>query len=178
MLQRLAAARFAVRHALAVADRDGFTAFRWARLWVLLQRSGATEVTARRWVASERAYQRRLWTSPPVPAWAAVLLPPEPEPAPHVTASPSDGEAQNLRRLLVALDASRFERTPLSVRARDWAAGRPGLGERWADGALVRLGDLGVLTKVPGIRRLPTWHLPARDEALRRLDDAFKKRGD
>lgn len=176
MLQRLAAARSAARQALAAADRSGFSTWRWARLWVMLRRSGADEVAARRWVAAERAYQRRLWTSPPIPAWAALLLPPEPAPASHLTASVPDGEAENLRRLVLALDASRFERAPLSVRARDWASGRPGLGERWADGALVRLGDLGVLTKRPGVRRLPTWHLPARDEALRRLDDAFRER--
>jgi hypothetical protein len=154
----------------------GFSTFRWARLWVVLRRSGADELASRRWVAAERAYQRRIWARPPVPAWAALLLPPEPEPARH-SASASDGDAQNLRRLVMVLDASRFERAPLSIRARDWAAGRPGLGERWADSALVRLGELGVLTKVPGIRRLPTWHLPARDEALRRLDDAFTAHG-
>ena len=176
MLQGLAAAGSAARRALAAADRSGFSTFRWARLWVMLRRSEADERAARRWVVAERAYQRRIWARPPVPAWAALLLPPEPEPA-RQTTSVSDGEAQNLRRLVMALDVSRGETAPLSIRARDWAAGRPGLGERWADSALVRLGELGVLTKVPGIRRLPTWHLPPRDEALRRLEDAFPKPG-
>jgi len=177
MLQGLATARWSARRALAAADRSGFSTFRWARLWVTLRRSGADERAARREVAAERAYQRRIWARPPVPAWAALLLPPEPELA-RDTAAVSDGDAQNLRRLVMALDASRFEGAPLSVRARDWAAGRPGLGERWADGALVRLAELGVLTKVPGIRRLPTWRLPSRDEALRQLNLALVQQGD
>jgi len=103
-----------------------------------------------------------------------MLMPPEPEPAPPHGVAQS-GDLQNLRSLVIALDASRFERTPVSVRARDWAAGRPGLGERWADAALSRLGELGVLTKAPGVRRLPTWHLPTRVEALRRLDAAYPR---
>jgi len=175
MLQRLAAAHATLRRALAVADRNGFSAWRWARLSITLRRNGADEATARRWVAAERTYQRRLWTSPPVPDWAAALLPPEPAPVVHLAVQELDGDAVNLRRLVLALDASRHDRAPLSVRARDWAAGRPGLGERWADAALVRLGAAGVLSKGPGVRRLPTWHLPAREEALRRLDDAFGK---
>jgi hypothetical protein len=93
----------------------------------------------------------------------------------HPLAPALADEVVNLRRLVMALDASRHEPAPLSIRARDWAAGRAGLGERWADAALSRLGDLGVLTKHPGIRRLPTWHLPAREEALRRLDDALRQ---
>ena len=173
MLHRLAAVRSAVRQALAAADRDGFSAFRWARLWLTVQRQQPEAAVTRRWVEAERAFQRRLWTEPPVPAWAALLLPPEPAPATESAASVPNIEADNLRRLVLALDASRGDRVPLSVRARDWAGGRPGLGERWADGALVRLGELGVLTKGPGVRRLPTWHLPAREEAIRRLDDAF-----
>lgn len=170
MLRRLSAARFAVHRAVLAADRSGFATFRWARLWVTLRRNGADDAGARRWVVAERAYQLKLWTSPPVPAWAAALLPPESRSAPPRPPSSFEGDVQDLCRLVMALDASRFERTPLSVRARDWAAGRPGLGERWADGALARLGDLGVLTKAPGARRLPTWHLPSRVEALRRLD--------
>jgi hypothetical protein len=157
---------------LIAADRSGFSTFRWVRLWVMLRRSGASEPTVRRWVVAERAYQRRIWPSPPVPDWAATLLPPEPEPARRPGAAPA-GDLQNLRSLVIALDASRLERTPLSVRARDWAAGRPGLGERWADAALSRLGELGVLTKTPGVRRLPTWHLPSRVEALGRLEAAY-----
>lgn len=173
MLHRLAAVRSAVRQALAAADRDGFSAFRWARLWLAVQRHRPDAAATRRWVEAERAFQRRLWTDPPVPAWAAVLLPPEPVPAIQPSVPVPNIEADNLRRLVLALDASRGDRTPLSIRARDWAGGRPGLGERWADGALVRLGELGVLTKGPGVRRLPTWHLPAREETIRRLDEAL-----
>lgn len=169
MLRRLSDVRFAVHRALIAADRSGFATFRWARLWVRLRRSVADDAVARRWVVAERAYQLRLWTSPPVPEWAAALLPAESSSSSPPPRSSSGSDVQDLRRLVMALDASRFERTPLSVRARDWAAGRPGLGERWADAALVRLGELGVLVKTPGIRRLPTWQLIPRDEALRRL---------
>jgi hypothetical protein len=175
MFQRLSAARSAARRALATADRSGFSTLRWARLWVVLMRAGADESAARRAAIAELAYQRRIWAAPPVPAWAAALVPfemtrPPPPPA-------ASGEVVNLRRLLLALDASRHEPTPLSIRARDWAAGQSGLGERWADGALTRLGELGVLTKRPGVRRLPTWHLPVREEALRRLGEALELAG-
>lgn len=174
MLQRLSDTHSAIHRALKAADRAGFSTFRWARLWVSLRRNGADDAAARRWVVTERAYQLRLWASPPVPAWAAGLLPPESKSAPPPARSSAMGDDRDLRQLVMALDASRFERTPLSVRARDWAAGRPGLGERWADAALARLGEFGVLVKVPGVRRLPTWQLLARDAALRRLDDAFR----
>ena len=177
MFQQLSAARSAARRALATADRSAFSALRWARLWVALMRAGADELTTRRSVMAELAYQRRIWADPPVPAWAAALVPPEMARASHrppSAASGESGEVVNLRRLVLALDASRHEPTPLSIRARDWAAGQSGLGERWADGALARLGKLDVLTKRPGVRRLPTWHLPVRDEALRRLADALE----
>jgi hypothetical protein len=173
MFQQLSAARSAARRAVATADRSGFSALRWARLWVALMRAGADELAARRSVIAELAYQRGIWTAPPVPAWAAALMPPEMTRASHPPPPAASGELVNLRRLVLALDASRHEPTPLSIRARDWAAGQSGLGERWADGALTRLGDLGVLTKRPGVRRLPTWHLPVREEALRRLEEAF-----
>jgi hypothetical protein len=175
MLRRLLAALSAVRPGLTAADRSGFSAFRWARLWVALMRASADEVSARRSVIAELTYQRRIWLAPPVPAWAAALLPREMTRAPHPPPPAASGEVMNLRRLVLALDASRHEPTPLSIRARDWAAGQSGLGERWADGALARLGELGVLTKRPGVRRLPTWHLPVREEALRRLADALEQ---
>ena len=85
--------------------------------------------------------------------------------------SSDQADASNLRRLVLALDASRHEPTPLSIRARAWAAGRAGLGERWADAALRRLETMGILTKEPGVRKLPTWHLVPREEALQRLRD-------
>jgi hypothetical protein len=174
MVRRLVAVLSAVRPGLAAADRSGFSAFRWARLWVALMRAGADELAARRSVIAELGYQRRIWTVPPVPAWAAALMPSEMMRAPNHSPPAVSGEVVNLRRLVLALDASRHEPTPLSIRARDWAAGQSGLGERWADGALARLGELGVLTKRPGVRRLPTWHLPVRDDALRRLADALE----
>jgi hypothetical protein len=174
MLRRLLAIPAALRPALAAADRSGFSAFRWARLWFTLMRANADEVSARRSVIAELTYQRRIWLAPPVPAWAAALMPSEMRRAPHPPPPAASGEVVNLRRLVLALDASRHETTPLSIRARDWAAGQPGLGERWADGALARLGELGVLSKRPGVRRLPTWHLLVREEALRRLTDALE----
>jgi hypothetical protein len=174
MLRRLLGVLSAVRPGLAAADRSGFSAFRWARLWVALMRASADEVSARRSVIAELTHQRRIWTAPPVPAWAAALLPSEMTRAPHRPQPAVSGEVVNLRRLVMALDASRNEPTPLSIRARDWAAGQSGLGERWADGALARLGELGVLTKRPGVRRLLTWHLPVREEALTRLADALE----
>jgi hypothetical protein len=177
MLRRLFAALSAVRPRLAAADRFGFSAFRWARLWVALMRAGADESAARRSVMAELGYQRRIWTAPPVPAWAAALMPSEMTQTPYPVPPAVSGEVVNLRRLLLALDASRHEPTPLSIRARDWAAGQSGLGERWADGALTRLGELGVLTKRPGVRRLPTWHLPVKEEALRRLGEALELAG-
>jgi hypothetical protein len=175
MFRRLSAAGSIARGAAGAADRFGFSAFRWARLWVALMRAGADEPAARRSVIAEFAHQRRIWMAPPVPAWAAALMPAEMMRAPHPPPPRPSGEVVNLRRLVLALDASRYEPTPLSIRARDWAAGQSGLGERWADAALARLGELGVLTKRPGVRRLPTWHLPVREEALRRLADALEQ---
>jgi hypothetical protein len=174
MLQRLSAAHSAARRAMATADRYGFSALRWARLWVALMRAGADERAARRAAIAELIYQRGIWVAPPMPAWAAALVPPAMTRASDPPPPVASGEVVNLRRLVLALDASRHEPTPLSIRARDWAGGQSGLGERWADGALTRLGELGVLTKRPGVRRLPTWHLPVREEALRRLDDALE----
>jgi hypothetical protein len=161
-----------------MADRSAFSALRWARLWVALMRAGADEVSARRSVIAELVYQRRIWAVPPVPSWVTALLPPEMTRASPPGAPAATGEVVNLRRLVLALDASRHEPTPLSIRARDWAAGQSGLGERWADGALTRLGELGVLTKRPGVRRLPTWYLPVREEALRRLAEALESASD
>jgi hypothetical protein len=177
MFQQLSAARTAARRAAATADRSGFSALRWAWLWVALMRAGANELAARRSVIAELAYQRGIWADPPVPAWVAALIPSEMMQAPHPPPPAAFGEVLNLRRLVLALDASRHEPTPVSIRARDWAAGQPGLGERWADAALTRLGELGVLTKRPGVRRLPTWHLPVREEALRRLEEAIQPAG-
>jgi hypothetical protein len=177
MLQELSAARSAARRALATADQSGFSTFRWARLWLALIRAGADEAAARRAAVAELIYQRRIWPAPPMPAWAAALVPRGMTRASNPLPPAPAGEVVNLRRLLLALDASRHEPTPLSIRARDWAAGQAGLGERWADGALTRLGDLGVLTKRPGVRRLPTWHLPLREDALRRLEEALKPPG-
>jgi hypothetical protein len=174
MVQQRSAARSAARRALARADRSAFSALRWAWLWVALMRAGADERAARRSVIAELAYQRRIWIAPPVPAWAAALMPSEMTRARQPPPPAASAEVVNLRRLVLALDASRHEPTPLSIRARDWAAGQSGLGERWADAALARLGELGVLTKGPGVRRLPTWHLPLRDDALRRLADALE----
>jgi hypothetical protein len=174
MFHWISAAYFASRQALAVADRSGFSALRWARLWLALERAGADEGAARRVAIAELVHQRRIWGAPPVPAWAAALIPIEMMRAPHPPPPAASGELVNLRRLVLALEVSRHESTPLSIRARDWAAGQSGLGERWADSALTRLGELGVLTKGPGVRRLPTWHLPAREEALRRLEDALQ----
>ena len=171
MLDHFSEAWRSVRRAGAAADCHGFSAFRWARLWLALARSGADENVARRLVSSELTYQRRIWSDPPLPAWAAALTPAGMQRplTPHTTSVEAD--SVNLRRLVLALDASRHERTPLSVRARDWAAGRPGLGERWADAALRRLEAMGILTKGPGVRRLPTWNLVPREEALQRLRD-------
>ena len=174
MFDRLSVARSATRRALAAADRSGFSALRWAWLWIALVRAGADEAAARRAAISELIYQRRIWPAPPIPAWAAALVPPAMTRASNPLPPAPAGEVVNLRRLVLALDASRHELTPLSIRARDWAAGQAGLGERWADGALTRLGDLGVLTKQPGVHRLPTWHLPAREEALRLLAEALE----
>ena len=173
MFQRVATARSATRRALAAADRSGFSALRWAWVWVALMRAGADEAAARRAAIAELIYQRRIWPAPPIPAWAAALVPPGMTRASDPLPPAPAGEMVNLRRLVLALDASRHEPTPLSIRARDWAAGQAGLGERWADAALTRLGDLGVLTKRPGVRRLPTWHLPLREDALRRLAEAL-----
>jgi hypothetical protein len=175
MVRRLLGVLSAVRPGLAAADRSGFSAFRWARLWLVLMRAGADEAAARRAAIAELIYQRGIWAAPPVPAWAGALMPSEMTRAPHPPPPAASGEVVNLRRLVLALDGSRHEPTPLSIRARDWAAGQSGLGERWADGALARLGELGVLTKRPGVRRLPTWHLPVREEALRRLADALQQ---
>jgi hypothetical protein len=177
MFHWISVASSASRQALAAADRSGFSALRWARLWLALERAGVDEATTRRAAVAELVYQCRIWAAPPVPAWAAALIPIEMMPARHPPPPMASGELVNLRRLVLALDVSRHEPTPLSIRARDWAAGQPGLGERWADSSLARLGELGVLTKGPGVRRLPTWRLPVRDEALRRLEDALQRGG-
>jgi hypothetical protein len=174
MFQRVSTARSATRRALAAADRSGFSALRWAFLWLALMRAGADEAAARRAAIAELIYQRRIWPEPPIPAWAAALVPPVMTRASSPLPPAAHGEVVNLRRLVLALDSSRHEPTPLSIRARDWAAGQPGLGERWADGALTRLGELGVLTKRPGVRRLPTWHLASLEDALRCLSEAIE----
>jgi hypothetical protein len=173
MFHWVSAAWSSSRQALAGADRSGFSALSWARLWLALVRAGADEKAARRAAIAELVHQRRIWAAPPVPDWAAALIPIEMMRAPHPPPPAASGELVNLRRLVMALEVSRHEPTPLSIRARDWAAGQSGLGERWADRALTRLGELGVLTKGPGVRRMPTWHLPVREEALRRLEEAF-----
>lgn len=177
MFRRLSAAGSIARRAAGAADRSGFSALRWARLWLSFMRTGADDVTARRSVIAELAHQRTIWMAPPVRAWAAALIPQEMLRVPLPPPPAPSGEVVNFRRLVLALDGSRHEPTPLSIRARNWAAGQTGLGERWADGALTRLGELGVLAKRPGVRRLPTWHLPMREEALRRLEDAFQPAG-
>ena len=61
---------------------------------------------------------------------------------------------------------------PVSLVPRASAADQPRLGKRWADPALRRLADRGILDKrrPKGRANVPTWFLVVTlDEALRRL---------
>jgi hypothetical protein len=176
------------RSVIASIDRATFSAFRWVRLWLTLQREQVEEAIARDSVRRELSHQRKLWGSDaPLPEWARKLLDgptgaPPSRPALGISSSERvAGSGRTTREsrkvddvaalaaLVRHLDAHRG--LPISLVARSWAADHPQLGKRWSDPALRRLAAAGVLVKRRGHGRAnaPTWHMIPLDEALRRL---------
>ena len=177
-----------LRFAIARIDRATFSTFRWARLWLTLQRAQVGEAIGRDSVRRELRHQRKLWgTDAPLPGWAGELLggttaTSASRPTSGTTVSEpvaSSGRTTResrkvddvaaLAALVRHLDAHRG--LPISLVARSWAADHPQLGKRWSDPALRRLAAAGVLVKRRGQGRAnaPTWHMIPLDEALRRL---------
>lgn len=179
--------------ALAIAiDRSTRLPLRWARLRAELQATAADEREARRRIQMEWAYQKRIdGDRARYPDWASAVLGPAraPEPAPVITvpvqtsrvhrepAAKSISDAAALRALVIALNSNRHYR--VSEYARRWTDSQPGITHKWADEALQRLGDAGVLTKERGKGRanLPAWKLARLDVAMARLANVAPPKG-
>lgn len=145
-------------------DRGVIAPWRWVRLRRELDAMGAGPVAVRRAVQQE--LRRQIVCYGPaldLPFWVRELLGPE-RPA-RETPTPANRDAAALRGLVHYLNAR--DGAPLSLAARDYAANREGLGERWADAAVKRLAAAGILRKERGSDgRLPSWRMVPLDDAL------------